>query len=228
MSHGDLPGRWVAFGPAPGRPGPRGRGAFTPSGSANAVPALARRMRPSSPRSADRGRASRPGRRRDRPMFPPLRLREAMSLGGLTVRELAVRTWKKINEHEILTRAAAVAFYAMLALVPFLALILTLTVQLLPDITGATGRARRGRQHDRRPARARPCAQLFPRRGVRGGRGPDRPDPEAAAGRPALGRPGHHDLAGVEPVRGDHRRDEPDLRRRARPGRSSSSAWRRS
>jgi len=73
-------------------------------------------------------------------MFPPLRLREALSLGGLSVRELAVRTWKKIEDNEIMTRAAAVAFYAMLALVPFLALVLFLTAQLLPDITGLTGR----------------------------------------------------------------------------------------
>ena len=73
-------------------------------------------------------------------MFPPLRLREALRLGGLSVRELAVRTWKKINENEILTRAAAVSFYAMLALVPFLGLVLTLAVQLLPDLTGRTGK----------------------------------------------------------------------------------------
>lgn len=73
-------------------------------------------------------------------MFPPLRLREAMKLGGLSVRELVNRTWAKINDHEIMTRAAAVSFYAMLALVPFLALILTLTVQLLPDLTGLTGK----------------------------------------------------------------------------------------
>jgi membrane protein len=68
-----------------------------------------------------------------------LRLREALSLGGLSPRELALRTWARINEHEITTRAAAVSFYAMLALVPFLALILTVTVQLLPDLTGLTG-----------------------------------------------------------------------------------------
>ena len=54
------------------------------------------------------------------PVFPPIRLREALSLGGLSVRELASRTWKKILENEIMTRAAAVSFYAMLALVPFL------------------------------------------------------------------------------------------------------------
>jgi membrane protein len=72
-------------------------------------------------------------------MFPPLRLREAFRLGGLSVRELAVRTWLKSNENEILTRAAAVSFYAMLALVPFLGLVVFLAAQLLPDLTGATG-----------------------------------------------------------------------------------------
>ena len=72
-------------------------------------------------------------------MYLPLRLREAMSLGGLSVRELCLRTWKKVEEHEILTRASAVSFYAMLALVPFLALVLTLTLQLLPDIKGRSG-----------------------------------------------------------------------------------------
>ncbi len=39
-----------------------------------------------------------------------------------------------------MTRAAGVAFYAMLALVPFLALILTLAVYALPDVTGQQGR----------------------------------------------------------------------------------------
>jgi membrane protein len=57
----------------------------------------------------------------------------------LTFRELAVRTWRAINGNEIQTRAAAVAFYAMLALVPFLGLVLTFLVQLLPDLTGMTG-----------------------------------------------------------------------------------------
>ena len=71
-------------------------------------------------------------------MFPPLRHRQALKLGGLSVRELAMRTWRKIDEHEIMTRASAVSFYAMLALVPFLGLILTITVQLLPDLTGGS------------------------------------------------------------------------------------------
>lgn len=72
-------------------------------------------------------------------MFPPIRLREAFSLGGLSVRQLATRTWALIGEHEIFTRASAVSFYAMLATVPFLALILTVAVQLLPDISGVAG-----------------------------------------------------------------------------------------
>jgi membrane protein len=62
-----------------------------------------------------------------------------LSLGGLSVRELFVRTWARVNENEIMTRAAAVSFYTMLALVPFLGLVLTLTAYVLPDITGLTG-----------------------------------------------------------------------------------------
>ena len=73
-------------------------------------------------------------------MFLPLRLRAALDLGGLSARELVIRTWKKIDEHEIMTRAAAVSFYAMLALVPFLALTMFLTARLLPDVTGRLGR----------------------------------------------------------------------------------------
>jgi len=57
----------------------------------------------------------------------------------MTVRELARRTWKGIINNEIMTRAAAVSFYAMLALVPFLALILTIAVDLLPDLEGPSG-----------------------------------------------------------------------------------------
>jgi membrane protein len=63
------------------------------------------------------------------------RLWSAMNLGGLTVREAAVRTWTKIGEHEILTRAAAISFYAIAALVPFLALVITLTAWFLPLAT---------------------------------------------------------------------------------------------
>jgi membrane protein len=72
-------------------------------------------------------------------VFPPIRLRAALTLGGLGVRELVVRTWTKVNENEIMTRAAAVAFYAMMALVPFLVVLLTLTSGLLPDLKGPSG-----------------------------------------------------------------------------------------
>jgi membrane protein len=72
-------------------------------------------------------------------VFPPLRLREALTLGGLTVRELLSRTWRQMNEHEIMTRASAVSFYAMLAVVPFLGIVLLIVVQLLPDLTRPAG-----------------------------------------------------------------------------------------
>ena len=60
------------------------------------------------------------------------RLWAAFHLGGLSFREVAVRSWARINDHEILTRAAAITFYAIAALVPFLALVITLTAYLLP------------------------------------------------------------------------------------------------
>jgi membrane protein len=45
-----------------------------------------------------------------------------------------------MNEHEILTRAAAITFYAIAALVPFMALILTLVARCIPWMaTGADG-----------------------------------------------------------------------------------------
>jgi len=73
--------------------------------------------------------------------FPPIRLQQAWNLGGLSLRELATRTWQKVQQNELMTRAAAVAFYAMLALVPFLALMITLVAVGLPDLTGQTGEA---------------------------------------------------------------------------------------
>jgi membrane protein len=66
--------------------------------------------------------------------FLTKRLWSAMQLGGLTLTEAATRTWTRINEHEILTRAAAITFYAIAALVPFLALVITLTAYCLPWI----------------------------------------------------------------------------------------------
>src|SRR4051794_23378077 len=57
-----------------------------------------------------------------------IRLREAWNWGGLTFKELAVRTYRQIDKHETLDRAAAVAFYAMLSLIPFLGLLLAIGV----------------------------------------------------------------------------------------------------
>jgi membrane protein len=62
-----------------------------------------------------------------------------MHLGGLSVPVAAARTWTKINEHEVFTRAAAMTFYAIAALVPFLALVLTLTAYFLPWIAPGAG-----------------------------------------------------------------------------------------
>jgi membrane protein len=72
--------------------------------------------------------------------FSNKRLWSAMNLGGLTVREVAVRTWKGMIDHEILTRSAAISFYAIAAVVPFLALVITLTAYCLPWIPMSAGR----------------------------------------------------------------------------------------
>ena len=65
------------------------------------------------------------------------RPRTPMSLGGLSLRQLAVGMWKRMEEHDAMTWAAAVAFYAMFATVPFLAIILVVVVLRLPDVSGA-------------------------------------------------------------------------------------------
>jgi membrane protein len=67
------------------------------------------------------------------------RLWSALHLGGLTRREAAVRTWQRIDEHAILTRAAAIAFYAIAALIPFMGLLVALTAKWLPWINEALG-----------------------------------------------------------------------------------------
>ena len=67
------------------------------------------------------------------------------------------------DEHEILTRAAAIAFYAIAALVPFLALVITLTAWFLPVATWvlpwASRRPRAGRGDSQR---ACPVRNLLP------------------------------------------------------------------
>jgi len=60
-----------------------------------------------------------------------------MSLGGLSLRQVAVGTWERMEKHDAMTWAAAVAFYAMLATVPFLALVLVVVVLRLPDLSGS-------------------------------------------------------------------------------------------
>ena len=45
-----------------------------------------------------------------------------------------VTTWNRINDHAILTRAAAIAFYAVAALIPFMGLLIALTSRWLPWI----------------------------------------------------------------------------------------------
>src|SRR5918911_4065141 len=57
-----------------------------------------------------------------------LRLREAWNWGGLSAWQLAVRTYQAMDRHETLDRAAVVAFWTMLALVPFLGFVLALAL----------------------------------------------------------------------------------------------------
>ena len=73
-------------------------------------------------------------------MLNRLRPHTPMSLGGLSLRQLAVGMWQRMEEHDAMTWAAAVAFYAMLATVPFLALVLVAVVLRLPDLSGAGSR----------------------------------------------------------------------------------------
>ena len=60
--------------------------------------------------------------------LPLSRLSGAWNLGGLSLTAVAVRTYRAVDTHETLDRAAIVAFYALLALVPFLGLVLTVTL----------------------------------------------------------------------------------------------------
>ena len=66
-----------------------------------------------------------------------VRSHPTMSLGGLSPWQVALGMWKRMEEHDAMTWAAAIAFYAMLATVPFMALVLVVVVLRLPDLTGA-------------------------------------------------------------------------------------------
>jgi membrane protein len=63
-----------------------------------------------------------------------VRLREAWNWGGLSARELAIRTYEAMDRHDTLDRAAVVAYYGMLALVPLLGLVLALSVGARGDV----------------------------------------------------------------------------------------------
>ena len=79
-------------------------------------------------------------------MHNHLRWRTSVSLGGLSLRHVAEGMWKRMEEHDSMTWAAAVAFYAMLATVPFLAIVLVGVVLRLPDLSGS-GRRTSGLGH---------------------------------------------------------------------------------
>jgi len=65
------------------------------------------------------------------------RQRIIVSLNGLSPRQIAVEMWKRMQNHDAMTWAAAMAFYAMFATVPFLAIVLVAVVLRLPDLSGA-------------------------------------------------------------------------------------------
>lgn len=55
-------------------------------------------------------------------------------LGGLTLGGLASRVWAQVRKEDFSTCAAAAAYYALAALVPFLGLLVTLAANLIPTL----------------------------------------------------------------------------------------------
>lgn len=68
--------------------------------------------------------------------FTSIRLKEAWNWGGLSFRELIVRTYKGMGKHDTLNQAAVVAFYAMLSLVPLLGVVLALALGARTGVAG--------------------------------------------------------------------------------------------
>ncbi len=66
--------------------------------------------------------------------FTTLHPRDAWSCGGLSWYELVLRTWRQVQRHDTLNRAAVVAYYAMLSLVPFLGIVLTIALGAAPHL----------------------------------------------------------------------------------------------
>lgn len=64
--------------------------------------------------------------------FSVAQLTSDIRVGEISVATAVYRTWKRSERHELLTRAAAIAFYAIAALIPFLALVIALSAHLLP------------------------------------------------------------------------------------------------
>ncbi len=60
--------------------------------------------------------------------FTSIRLKEAWNWGGLSFRELMVRTYRAMDKHDTLNQAAVVAFYGMMSLVPLLGVVLSLAL----------------------------------------------------------------------------------------------------
>lgn len=60
--------------------------------------------------------------------FRSIRLRQAWNWGGLSFRELMLRTYQAMDHHDTLNQAAVIAYFAMLSLVPMLGLVLTLAL----------------------------------------------------------------------------------------------------
>lgn len=60
--------------------------------------------------------------------FTSIRLKEAWNWGGLSFRELMMRTYKAMEKHDTLDQAAVVAFYGMMSLVPLLGVVLALAL----------------------------------------------------------------------------------------------------
>jgi membrane protein len=71
-------------------------------------------------------------------VFDRLRFRSSFDLNGLSVQQVAVRAWSRMDQHDAMTWAAAIAFYALFATVPLLGIFVVVTVLQLPDLSGAS------------------------------------------------------------------------------------------
>lgn len=86
----------------------------------------------------------------------------ALDFGGLSLREVLLRTYRGIADHELGVRAAAIAYYALSALVPFLGVVVTLLLTFLPTLArfflGDGTEARALEQFNKLPAGLMPAA----------------------------------------------------------------------